>query len=273
MTTPEIYTVRLPLASYCEGCKAAVAVKGKGDCPTCGTPLPAEQVDPVRRAVKARRNAFKAGLLRLDQRVSATADQLVQFATRGVPLDEDAHRDQVLLPALQSLGGKSRVKELLGSRPWDPQEQGTVADFTELVKEIDAGRELVESLRDALPPLTLRAVHRELVRAAMAMVRGQTIIAMTITAVDLDEARQKMAEGEAWFDRAARHAGRIASLIRIISDSPADGPIQASGSVDYAAAAWASVGCKVGCRPVGRRSRRAPPARRTCCTDAGRSSA
>lgn len=147
------------------------------------------------------------------------------------------------MPALTRLEDPApKVKQLLESRVWDPEETGTVAAFSELIKEIDSGLAWVESLRDTMPPMAWRAVHRELVRAAMALVRGQAAMAATIASTDLDAAMQLQAEGERWFDAGAGHAHRLAAQIKLIKDSPADGPIRPDGSLDFVTAAWTSVG-------------------------------
>ncbi|MFB7668431.1 hypothetical protein ACFC1R_31675 [Kitasatospora sp. NPDC056138] len=235
--------MKLALVANCAVCGEPRAVKGSGRCPTCSQPLPADEIRQVRDAVRARRDAFKVGLQRLSQRVTKLAGELSGFATRGVPLSEQDHLDQVIRPALDRLGDPApKAKQLLESCVWDPQEAGTVAAFGELIREIDAGLAWVASLRDTMPPAEWRAVHRELVRAAMAVVRGQATMAATIVAVDSDDAIQLMAGGENWFGQAARHAGRIATQINLIKNSPADGPIQRDGSIDIAAAAWTSVG-------------------------------
>jgi hypothetical protein len=197
-----------------------------GQCPDCGHPLPDDEVREVRAAVGARRRAFKVALQRLGQRVTVTADSMSAFATRGVPLSDHEHLDQVILPTLAKLSDPlPKVKQLLESCIWDPSEVGTVAAFGELVTELDAGLARVGLLRDTMPPMAWRAVHRELARAGMALLRGQLAMATTIVAVDLGAARKLHGEGESWFGAAAQHARRIATQIEIIRNSPADGPI------------------------------------------------
>ncbi|MFJ7275512.1 hypothetical protein [Kitasatospora sp. NPDC098663] len=175
-----------------------------------------------------------------------TADSMSAFATRGVPLGDHEHLDKLILPALAKLSDPlPKVKQLLESCTWDPREAGTVAAFSELVAAFDAGLAWVESLRDIMPPMAWRAVHRELARAGMALLRGQVAMASTIVAVDLDAARKLQGEGENWFGAAAEYGRRVAKQIEIIRNSPADGPIQADGSIDVAAVAWAGVGGRV----------------------------
>lgn len=161
--------MKLALAALCSECGQPRPVLGPGLCPECGSPLDAEHVRQVRAAIRARRNAFKVMVQRLRERIGALGDALAEFKTDGVPLSPAEHLDQVLLPAMSVSNERTtKVGQLLEARVWDPEEAGTVAAFGELVKELDDGLAWVASLRDTMPPIEWRAVHRETVRTAMA---------------------------------------------------------------------------------------------------------
>ncbi|WP_297543193.1 hypothetical protein [Amycolatopsis sp.] len=165
------------------------------------------------------------------------------FATRGAPCSDDDHLVNVLQPAFNTLGARHEtVARLMQTGTWDPEEKGCIAAFNELVGTLDAAINFVTELRETMPPLEWRAVHRELTRAVAQQVCGQVFIAMTIVAADTDTASRLRDDGNRSFATGARHAERIAALIDLILHSPSDGPFQADGSLDVAALAWASVG-------------------------------
>lgn len=243
MTGSDTYTVELVLAVPCATCGESRSVQASGDCPVCGNQLPADAVAAVREAVRNRRQAFKGRLTRLEQRMHSVADGSVEFATRGIPLPLEEHLNKVLLPFMKALGARHEtVRLLLGETTWDSSESGCVAAFNELIRALDTALSSIIDLRETMPPLEWRAVHRELTRAAVEQIRGQINIALTIVASDADAALRLQEEGRRSFANGTQHAERIAALIKLIDKSPSDGPFQADGSIDIAMLTWASVG-------------------------------
>lgn len=144
---------------------------------------------------------------------------------------------------MKALGARHEtVKRLLSGTTWNPSDGGCVSAFNELIRTLDAALSSITNLRETMPPLEWRAVHREVTRAAMDQVRGQIQIALTIVAPNADAALQLQEEGNRSFANGTQHAERIAALVRLIDNSPRDDPFQADGSIDIAMLTWASVG-------------------------------
>src|SRR5258708_17202127 len=93
-----------------------------------------------------------------------------------------------------------------------------------------------------MSPLEWRAVHRELTRAFESRVRGQILMALTISASDSDEATKTQADGALAFADAKEHVERAKGLIDLASRLPTNGPFQADGSLDIATLTWSSIG-------------------------------
>ncbi len=210
----------------------------------CNAPLPTEAVADVRAALPRRRQTFKGRLGRLEQRMHSVTDGPLAFVTRGIPRDDNEHLTEVIRPALASLcEHHETVARLLSSgSTWDPREAGCIQAFTELIGVLDTGLNFVTNLRETMPPVEWRAVHRELTRAAAQLIRGQVLITLTIIAPDADAAAALQEEGQQAIDLGARHTNQAARLIKLIADSPSDGPFQLDGSLDFAGLAWSSVG-------------------------------
>jgi hypothetical protein len=243
MSDTGTYTVKLTLAVLCTTCGEPRAVQTSGRCSVCDSPLPSEHVVTVREAVRRRRQAFKRRLKRLEERMYAVTDGPLNFATRGVPRSDDDHLHIVLMPAIDCLRVRHEtVARLLETGTWDPDEDGCVAAFKELVTTLDAAINFVAGLCQMMPPIGWRAVHRELTHAAAQQIRGQVYMALTISATDYDVALRLQEQGNRSFAVGARHAERVSALITMIRQSPADGPFQTDGSLDVAALAWSSVG-------------------------------
>ena len=194
----------------------------------------------VRAAVRARRAAFKSALERLGSRIEAQSEKLASFETRGAPLSDRDHLDQVIQPAFGWIGDRNpKVKQLLEGSLWDPAEPETRASFTALLKELDANLARIESLRSTMPPASWRGAHRALARAAMGLVRAQYLMASIIIAADYNQAAELRERFDSSMAEATRHAGQVGQQLRLISQSPGDGPfITSDGSIDFAAAAW-----------------------------------
>jgi len=243
MAGSEAYSVKLVLVVPCSTCGEARSAPASGLCSTCNGLLPADLVATVREAVRQRRQAFKGRLNRLEQRMREVTGGLPTFSTRGQPLSENDHLNQVLRPALNNLKSRHEsVVRLLKNGTWDPGEADCAAAFNGLVGTLEAGLTHVAALRDTMPPIEWRAVHRELARAANEQVRGQISITLTIIAPDYDAALMLQDAGNRSFAAGARHAERVGKLIDLARRMPKDGPFQADGSLDFAALAWASVG-------------------------------
>lgn len=243
MSFSETYTVRLVLVVPCSTCMEARSVQGSATCPVCGNLLPADLTATVRDSVRRRRQAFKGRLGRLERRMHEVTDGPLTFATRGVPLGESEHLTKVLRPATVKLEARHQtLKRILATGTWDPSESGCINDFNELVGTLDTGLTFVTELREVMPPIEWRAVHRELVRAAAQQVRGQVSIALTISAPDADAAMKLQETGNRSFAAGASHAERANMLIELARRAPSDGPFQPDGSLDIAALTWASVG-------------------------------
>jgi hypothetical protein len=169
-------------------------------------------------------------------------DPPIRFATRGIPSSDAEHRDQVLLPALGALQTRSvQLERLFSSGPWDPDESACIGNFNALVGALDAALDLVDDLRRTMPPLTWRAVHRELTRAAASQARGQISIALSIIAPTVEMAQQCEEFGNEAFTVGRRHAERASACLDRMRRLPRGGPFQPDGSLDFAALAWASV--------------------------------
>jgi len=237
------YELMLALVATCGTCNKQRPVKGLGVCPVCGDALMPEQVKTVRAAVRRRRNAFKGRLVRLNEQMQRVTDAKLPFKKRGVPLSVDDHLNDVLEPALNAVPARAaKLQELFATGQWNPDEEGCIEAFTQLVGVLSSGFAAVTELRETMPPIEWRSVHRELVRASSKQVRAEITMAMTIIAPDADEAAKLEAEANQLLKQAARHVARVTALIRRISTLPSDGPFQLDGSLDVAALTWASVG-------------------------------
>ncbi|WP_329565308.1 hypothetical protein [Kitasatospora sp. NBC_01266] len=169
-------------------------------------------------------------------------DGPLQFATRGAPLPMHVHLSDVLLPGMRALSVlHNEVAKIFGSRSWDPEEPGCLADFTRLIQVLDGALSRIDPLRETMPAIELRALHREAIRALVANVRGHVLMAMTLSAVDMDEAVRWQGAGNRAFDVSAKHAERVDAFIELIEQSPSDGPFRVDGSLDIAALVWAGV--------------------------------
>ncbi|MEV6608871.1 hypothetical protein [Kutzneria sp. NPDC051319] len=243
MLEPSTLVVRLALPVACTVCQRPQSVRSSGACPDCGTPLDPDAVADVRGAVRRRRDAFRRRLQRLDERMHSVTDPPLDFERRGTPRSDDRHLTDVLQPALKTLRASYKtVADLLATGTWDPDEPGCLMAFTALVQALDASLDFVTTLRTTMPPIEWRAVHRELTRAAAEHARGQVLLTSTITAPDLVAAQHQRDASSAAFAAGARHAERVAALIRRIQEAPSDGPFQLDGSFDIAALAWSSAG-------------------------------
>jgi hypothetical protein len=169
-------------------------------------------------------------------------DWPLAFATRGSPLSKPDHQERVIRPAMKRLRTRSKdVIRLLETGTWDPGEGGCTETFGELVRLLDAGLDSVDELRVIMPPLELRAAHRELTRAIAQSVRGQILLALMISAPDYESALRLREEGTVAIAAGTQHAVQVTKLIRLIGQYPSDGPSRVDGSLDMAALAWSGV--------------------------------
>jgi hypothetical protein len=243
MTADLRYQLKLALVVSCTTCNVPRPVKGPGNCPVCGVALPDEHAATVRAAVRRRRTMFKGRLVRLDEQMRQMTDAKLPFKKRGTPLSVGDHLKDVLRPALDALAVRgATLRELFATGTWDPDEAGCIELFSRLVGALTDGLAAVEQLRNTMPPLEWRSVHRELVRATTQQLRGQITMAMTIIAPDADEAVRLQTEAIRALDQGAHHAARADALIERIRHLPSDGPFQLDGSLDVAALAWSSTG-------------------------------
>ncbi len=193
-------------------------------------------------AVKRRREAFKGGLTRLHERTEQLAASLLHFPSRGAPPSHGEHIT-AMQRAMDTMGERDRALiRLFPSCTWEPREAGSIDSFRTLVATLTAGIDQVTALQEVLPPLAVRAVHRELVRTASSAVRAQVTIALAISAPDSRSAQRLQTEGYAAAATGEQHAQRVVALLQRMLRYPPDGPFQADGTLDIAALAWSSVG-------------------------------
>lgn len=200
----------------------------------------------MRAVVHSRRQAFKGRLNRLSERMHAATDAPLTFTTRGSnPRSTTDHLNQILLPAMATTWERNRnAARLLNTGRWDPNAPDCIQTFTELVRILDAEIDFISDLCGMMPPLELRAVHRELARAVPQFARGHVLLAQTIIAVDADEADRIHANVVSAMADGRKHLERATALMRLIERSPSDGPFRADGSLDVAALAWSGVSLK-----------------------------
>lgn len=220
----------------------AVAITPEGTTAHPGRPHYDARLSFDPSVVKRRRDAFKDGLTRLQERTEQLTSSLHHFPSRGAPPSFDEHIN-TMQQAMVTMRNRDRALiELFPSCTWDPSEKGSIDAFRTLVGLLTEGIDQVIALRDVLPPLALRAVHRELVRTLSSAVRAEVISALALTAPDSRSAQSSQAEGYAAATTALQHVERVNALLQRLLHYPPDGPYQADGSLDIAALAWSSVG-------------------------------
>jgi hypothetical protein len=192
-------------------------------------------------AVKRRREAFKGGLTRLHERTEQLTASLLHFPSRGVPPSYGEHIT-AMQRAIDTLRERDRaLMTLFPSCTWDPRQTGSIDAFKSLVAILRTNIDQVTALRDGLPLLALRAVHRELVRTLASAVGAEMISTLAITAPNSGSAQGHQADGYAAATTGLQHAQRVNALLQRMLHYPPDGPFQADGSLDIAALAWSSV--------------------------------
>jgi hypothetical protein len=153
--------------------------------------------------------------------------------------------------AIDALRERDRaLTNLFSSCSWDPNEPGCIDLFRTLLTILATGIDQVAALRDVMPPLALRAVHREMVRVAASALLAQVTIALVVCASDSASAQRLEAEGYAAAANGARHAERLNALLRRVLHYPPDGPFLPDGTLNIAALAWSSVGEEPSTIPV-----------------------
>jgi hypothetical protein len=243
MTGDYVYEVNLIFVVSCPVCAEARTPLPSGACASCGHQLPVDLVAIVRDAIKLRRQAFKGRLIKLAERMKVVEIDASTFVTRGTPSTPDDYRDQVLRPHIKELPLRgATVARILSDTQWDDAAGNRIGQFNELVGLLEAGLTAVVALAKMMPPLEWRAAHRGLTRSMLSQLRGQIMIALTLSASDAAASRDLQEEGQRAFDAGLRQAEWVAALVRLASLAPSDSPFQADGSVDIATLAWDYVG-------------------------------
>lgn len=243
MTASGMRSSKLVFTASCPTCGELQPVKGSSTCPVCKVLLHVDEVATVRQAIGKRRQAFKVRLSRLAKRVHEVTDGPLEFKSRGLPLSSEEYFTEVLTPTKEAtVSLNETVEHLLNSQDWDPDQSDCIAAFTRFMQLLDDALVSITTLQAIMPPLDWRAVHRELTRSVALGVRGNVFMALTISAVDADEAAKVQANSSLAFAKAREHLERANGFIDLASRLPADGPFQMDGSLDVAALTWSSIG-------------------------------
>jgi hypothetical protein len=239
-----LLAIRLAIVATCPRCQQPRAVVVSGLCSECGTDLPAEDVAAVRAAVRKRRQTFRKPLDRLVNRMHKELDRPFVFATRGTPLERLDYINQVVTPELGDvIVHHQEVVRLLAAGEWDSGTSESIQVFSDLVRSLGKGIDRVTRLLKIMPPLDLRGVHRDMVRAAAQFVRGQMHVAQMIIATDYDEVVRMRAASIAAIEQARKGSEQTTRMVKLADQKPAN-PFRTGGRLDIAALAWSSISFK-----------------------------
>jgi hypothetical protein len=245
MTEHKTFTVKFDFAATCSRCQQQRAVTASGKCSVCNATLLDEEVAAVRAAVRSRRQAFKGRLNRLADRMRTSTDASPVFVTRGSPQNKSDYLNRTLRPATHTLRERDDiVARLLATGEWNPESPESIEIFRELIHVLDVELDFIDQLRQTMPPLELRGVHRELTRAAVQFARGHVFMAQTIRAADADEAAHFMSEGVEAITGASKHLKRASDVLSLVKRRPSTDPFRTDGSLDVAALVWSTVNLK-----------------------------
>lgn len=197
----------------------------------------------VRAAVRSRRQAFKRRLNKLTGDMHVATDGPLTFATRGAnPSSASDYIERVSSPAIDvTLRRHDIIARLLETGEWNPETTECIQTFSKLVRSLDEGITFIRQLCDIIPPLELRAVHRELVRGISQFVRGEIFLTETIIAVDADEAATMEAKASNAIADGAKRFQQVSALVELVRRKPDADLFRIDGSVDVAAFVWSSV--------------------------------
>jgi hypothetical protein len=169
----------IPLAAaQCPVCGMTTLLRRNLKCAGCGSNLSDEAWPNVGNAVKRRRQVFKGRIERLIKQAQESMILQPSFTRSGPGVSLIDYVGTVFETSLNTLTAlTSDVGMELRAVTWDPQEDPRcITSFQRIVSTLDKGITLVTSLANQLPPIEVRAAHRNLTRTIGQIIHGYITI-------------------------------------------------------------------------------------------------